>query len=86
MILFFPGGCHVYPNLDEVPDICACYGGSSDYRSGTEDQTRCIDQKAPLMSDTKELFPDWVTGLEGETVTCKDVTIKLSTFPFWMGV
>jgi hypothetical protein len=38
-----------------------------------------IDQNAPLMSDTKELFPDWVTGLEGETVPCKIVTIKLST-------
>jgi hypothetical protein len=39
----------------------------------------CIDQKAPFMSDTKEKFPDWATGLEGETVTCEDVTIKLST-------
>ncbi len=31
------------------------------------------------MSDTKELFSNWVTGLEGETVTCDDVTIRLST-------
>jgi hypothetical protein len=42
----------------------------------------CINQKAPLMSDTKELFPDWSTGLEGEIVTCKDVTIKFPAFPF----
>ncbi len=39
----------------------------------------CIDQKALLMSDKKELSPDWVTGLERGTVTCEDVTtIKLS--------
>ncbi len=38
-----------------------------------------INQKPHLMSDTKELFPDWVAVLEGETVTCEDVTIKLST-------
>ncbi len=31
------------------------------------------------MSDTKEQFPDWATGLEGETVTFEDLTIKLST-------
>ena len=41
--------------------------------------TQCINQKAPLTSDKEVLFPDWVTGLEGETVTCEDVTIKLST-------
>ncbi len=33
---------------------------------------QCLDQKAPLMSDTKEQLPDWVTGLEGEIVTCED--------------
>ncbi len=33
---------------------------------------QCLDQKAQLMSDTKEQLPDWVTGLEGETVTCED--------------
>jgi hypothetical protein len=45
-----------------------------------------IDRKAPLISDTKEQFPDWVTGLEGKTVTCEDVTIKLSTsFPILEG-
>jgi hypothetical protein len=37
-----------------------------------------INQKASLMSDTIELFPDWVPGLNGETVTCEDVTFKLS--------
>ncbi len=31
------------------------------------------------MSDKKVLSPHWVTGLERETVTCEDVTIKLST-------
>jgi hypothetical protein len=45
--------------------------------------THCIDQnlvqKAPLMSDKKVLSPDWVTELEGETVTCEDVNIKWST-------
>ena len=41
---------------------------------------------APLTSDKEVLFPDWVTGLEGETVTCEDVTIKLSTsLPFLEG-
>ncbi len=42
----------------------------------------CINQKALLMSDTKELFPDWATGLEGEAIT----TFKLSTsFPILEG-
>ncbi len=41
--------------------------------------TQCIHQKTPLTSDKEVLFPDWVTGLEGETATCEDVTIKLST-------
>jgi hypothetical protein len=31
----------------------------------------CINQKAPLLSDTKELFPDWVTGLEGRPSPAK---------------
>ncbi len=31
------------------------------------------------MSDKNALYSDWVTGLEEETITCKDVTIKLST-------
>jgi hypothetical protein len=31
------------------------------------------------MSDKNMLSPDWVTVLEGATVTCEDVTIKLST-------
>jgi hypothetical protein len=35
--------------------------------------TQSINQKAPLTSDKEVLFPDWVTGLEGETVTCEDV-------------
>jgi hypothetical protein len=39
--------------------------------------TGCINQKAPLMSEQNQLSPDWVTGLEGETI--KDVTIRLST-------
>ncbi len=40
-----------------------------------------IDQKAPLMSDMKQQLPDKTTGLEVETVTWKDVTIKLSPSP-----
>ena len=31
------------------------------------------------MSEQKQLSPDWVAGLEGETVNCEDVTIRLST-------
>jgi hypothetical protein len=31
------------------------------------------------MSEQNQLSPDWVTGLEGETVICEDVTIRLST-------
>ncbi len=43
--------------------------------------TQCINQKAHLMSEQKHLSPDWVAGLEGETVNCEDsdVTIRLST-------
>ncbi len=41
--------------------------------------TQYINQKATLMSNKEVLFPDWVTGLDGETVICEDVTIKLST-------
>ena len=39
----------------------------------------CINQKAHLMSEQKQLSPDWVAGLEGNTVNCEDVTIRLST-------
>ncbi len=31
------------------------------------------------MSEQNQSSPDWVTGLEGGTVICKDVTIRLST-------
>ncbi len=31
------------------------------------------------MSEQKQLSPDWVAGLEGNTVNCEDVTIRLST-------
>ncbi len=41
--------------------------------------TQCINQKAHLMSEQKQLSPNWVAGLEGETVNCEDVTIRLST-------
>ncbi len=41
--------------------------------------TQCINQKTPLMSDKEVLFPDRVAGLEGETVTCEDVTFNWST-------
>ncbi len=41
--------------------------------------TLCINQKAQLMSEQNQLSPDWVAGLEGETVICEDVTIRLST-------
>jgi hypothetical protein len=43
--------------------------------------TQCINQKAHLMSmsEQNQLSPDWVAGLEGKTVNCKDVTIGLST-------
>ena len=44
---------------------------------GTE--VPCINQKAHLMSEQKHLSPDWVAGLEGNTVNCEDVTIRLST-------
>jgi hypothetical protein len=42
---------------------------------GTDIQ--CTNQKAHLMSEQNQLSPDWVAGLEGETVICKDVTIRL---------
>jgi hypothetical protein len=41
--------------------------------------TQCINQKAHLMSEQKQLSPDWVAGLEGNTVNCEDVTIRLSS-------
>ncbi len=41
--------------------------------------TQCINQKAHLMSEQKQLSPDWVAGLEGNTVNCEDATIRLST-------
>jgi hypothetical protein len=41
--------------------------------------TQCINQKAHLMSEQNQLSPDWVAGLEGETVICEDVTIRLSS-------
>ncbi len=31
------------------------------------------------MSEQQQLSPDWVAGLEGNTVNCEDVTIRLST-------
>ncbi len=49
--------------------------------------TLCINQKAQLMSGQNQLSPDWVAGLEGETVICEDVTVRLRPyFPFWKGV
>jgi hypothetical protein len=41
--------------------------------------TQCINQKAHLMSEQNQLSPDLVAGLEGGTVICEDVTIRLST-------
>ncbi len=41
--------------------------------------TQCINQKAHRMSEQNHLSPDWVAGLEGKTVICEDVTIRLST-------
>jgi hypothetical protein len=41
--------------------------------------THCINQKAHLMSEQNQLSPAWIAGLEGETVVCEDVTIRLST-------
>ncbi len=41
--------------------------------------TQCINQKAHLMFEQNQLSPDWVAGLEGDTVICEDVTIRLST-------
>ncbi len=41
--------------------------------------TQCINQKAHLMSEQNQLSPDWVSGLEGETVICEDVTIRVGT-------
>ncbi len=46
--------------------------------------TKCINQKALLTSDkgvSDSVSPDWVTGLEGGTVTCEGVTFELSTSP-----
>ena len=51
---------------------------SSEGTDSTSD-TQCINQKAHLMSEQKQLSPDWVAGLEGGTVNCEDVTIRLST-------
>jgi hypothetical protein len=39
--------------------------------------TRCINQKAHLMSEQNQLSPDWVAGLEGGTVKCGDVSNQL---------
>ena len=33
--------------------------------------TQCINQKAHLMSEQNQFSPDWVAGLEGETVIAK---------------
>ncbi len=41
--------------------------------------TQCINQKAHLMSEQNQLSQDWVAGLQGETVICEDVTVRLST-------
>jgi hypothetical protein len=41
--------------------------------------TQCINQKAHLTFEQNQLSPKWVAGLEGETVNCEDVTIRLST-------
>ena len=38
--------------------------------------TQCINQKAHLMSEQNQLSPDWVAGLEGESVFCEVVTIR----------
>ncbi len=38
--------------------------------------TQGINQKAYLMSEQKQLSPDWVAGLEGETVNSEDMTIS----------
>ncbi len=49
--------------------------------------TQCINQKAHLMSEQNQLSPDWVAGLEGGTIICQDVTIRLSTsLPILEGV
>ena len=44
---------------------------------GTVNQ--CINQTVLLMSRSLQQVPDWVVGLEGKTVTCADVTIRLRT-------
>ncbi len=41
--------------------------------------TQCINEKAHLISEQNQLSPDWVAELEGGTVICEDVTIRLST-------
>ncbi len=48
--------------------------------------TQCINQEAHLMPEKNQLSPDRVAGLEGETVDCEDVTIRLIGLPFWRGV
>ncbi len=47
--------------------------------SSEETDTQCINQKAHPMSEQNQLSPEWVAGLEEETVNCEDVTIRLST-------
>ncbi len=44
-----------------------------------EQKRTVINQKTQLMSDSKQLLPDWMTGPEGGAVTCEDVTFKFST-------
>ncbi len=39
-----------------------------------------INQKAHLMSEQNQLSPDWVAGLEGGTIICEDMTIRLIPF------
>ena len=41
--------------------------------------TQCINQKAHLMSEQNQLFPDWVAGLEGGDRRLRRCDIRLST-------
>jgi hypothetical protein len=67
-------------------DICKAYSGMIDVNSRyiylrkvCKDSRPCTDTNVPRMSDMKQQLLDWVTGQEGDNVTCEDVTVKSST-------
>ncbi len=47
--------------------------------------TQCINQKAHLMPEQNQLPPDWVAGLEGETVICERCDYQIEHQPSHSG-